>query len=71
MDRDYESPDAAKQALEDQSVIDHLVQSFPIEQAAKPTIEPERQPVPPTEFCEQIRRTEPHSHDQRTMLRGD
>jgi hypothetical protein len=71
MDQDYDSPEAAKQALEDQSVIDHLVQSFPIESSASEVIAAERQPVPPTDFCEQIRRTEPHSYDQRTMLRGD
>jgi len=71
MDQGYDSREAAKQALEDQSVIDHLLQSFPIEPSLPEVIKLELEPVPPTEFCEQIRRTEPHSHDQRTMLRGD
>jgi hypothetical protein len=71
MDRNYDSLEAAKQALEDESVIDHLVQLFPIEPSPAEVVESERQPVPPTGFCDQIRRTEPRSHDLRTMLRGD
>jgi len=71
MGQEYNSLEAARQAAEDRVIIDHLIQSFPIAAAPSDAVEAPPEPVPPSEFCEQIRRTDARNYDPRALLRGD
>ena len=71
MGQAYASREDARQAADDSVIIDHLVQICPIATAASDAVEAPPEPVAPSEFCEQIRRTDVRNYDPRALLRGD
>jgi hypothetical protein len=71
MGQAHASSEDARQAADDRVIIDHLVQIFPIATAPSDAVEASPEPVAPSEFCEQIRRTDVRNYDPRALLRGD